>query len=171
MYPTVSRRSSRKTLAAGMLVVLCAYAGGAAAQQAYSSIVCRAGTVTPLAKGDDMVSFAIDHRGIVVAEGDNSPFANHTQRCMGSVAILRGVSKGSGYCRNVDPASGDFVLVEWNADGKPGTGTFRYVYGTGKWKGITGGGEYVPVAATRPVDAGTYQNCIRTKGTYAVPKP
>ena len=108
--------------------------------------------------------------GIVLAQGDNKDFDNQTQHCVGAVAIIRGVSKGSGYCRNVDAATGDLVLVEWEANGKPGTGTFRYVYGTGKWKGITGRGEYQPAAATRPVAAGTYQNCIRTKATYTVPK-
>lgn len=162
-------RAGRTALAISMLIAAGVHAGSAAAQQSYSSIVCRAGTITPLAKGEDMVSFAIDHRGIVLPNDDNSGFANHTQRCVGSVAIIRGVSKGSGLCRNVDPATGDFVLVEWSSNGKPGTGTFRYVYGTGKWKGISGGGEYQPVAATRPVDGGTYQNCIRTKGSHTVP--
>jgi hypothetical protein len=160
---------ARTALAAGMLIAAGICPGSAAAQQSYSSVVCRAGTVIPLAKAEGMVSFAIDHRGIVLPHEDNSGFANHTQRCVGSVAIIRGVSKGSGYCRNVDPETGDLILVEWNSNGKPGTGTFRYVYGTGKWKGISGGGEYQPVATTRAVDGGTYQNCIKTQGSYTVP--
>ena len=161
---------ARKALAAGMLVGVAAYAGSAVAQQEHSNIVCRAGNITGLAKAEDMVSYAIEHRGIVLAQGDNKDFDNQTQHCVGAVAIIRGVSTGSGYCRNVDAATGDLVLVEWEASGKPGTGTFRYVYGTGKWKGITGRGEYQPVAATRPVGPGTYQNCIRAKATYTVPK-
>lgn len=168
MKRSVDTEKAGKAVCLSVLFAASAIAGTAAAQQSYSSTVCRAGTVVPLAKAEDMVSFAIDHRGIVLPEADN-PFGNQTQRCVGSVAIVRGVSKGSGYCRNLDPATGDFILVEWSANGKPGTGTFRYVYGTGKWKGITGGGEYQQVATTRPVDGGTYQNCITSKGSYTVP--
>jgi hypothetical protein len=117
-----------------------------------------------------MLSFGLEHRGVVLAEGDNKAFDNQTQHCVGSVTITRGVSKGSGVCKNVDAATGDFVLLEWDANGKPGAGTFRYVYGTGKWKGITGSGTYQSLAATRPIGPGTYQNCIRGKATYSVPK-
>jgi hypothetical protein len=170
MNRTRNSRNARKVLVGGVLVAIAAYGGSVVAQEKHSNIICRAGTVTGLAKTDDMVSYAIDHRGVVLAQGDNKAFDNQTQHCVGSVTIIRGVSSGSGYCRNVDPATGDFVLVEWSGSGKPGIGTFRYVYGTGKWKGISGSGEYQPLAATRPIGAGTYQNCIRATATYTVPK-
>lgn len=167
---TSALKNASKTLAAGVLVAVASYAGSVAAQETHSSIVCRAGTVIGLAKTEDMVSFGLEHRGVVLAEGANKSFDNQTQHCVGSVTITRGVSKGSGYCKNMDAATGDFVLLEWDANGKPGTGTFRYVYGTGKWKGITGSGEYQSLAPTRPISPGTYQNCIRGKATYSVPK-
>lgn len=160
----------RKALAASILVALGAYAGGAAAQQSFSSLTCRAGTVSGLAKGQDMVVFSLEHRGVSLAQEEPKTFDNYTQRCMGTVAIVRGIAKGSGFCRNVDPANGDITVVEWTTGEKMGAGTFRFIYGTGKWKGITGGGEYQSTGATRPVDDGTYQNCVRTKGTFSVPK-
>lgn len=141
-----------------------------AQQQSFSNLACRAGTVSNLAKGEDMVAFAIDQRGILLAEDAAKAFHNFTQRCVGSVAIVRGKASGGGFCRLVDPSNGDMYVIEWTASEKPGIGTFKFLSGTGKWKGISGSGEYQPVAQTRPVDEGTYQNCVRNTGTFSVPK-
>ena len=46
---------------------------------------------------------------------------------------------------------------------------YTYIGGTGKWKGISGSGEYELVAPTRPLAEGTYQNCVRTKDTFKLP--
>lgn len=158
----------KPVLGASILLGVCLYASSAVAQQSFSNLTCRAGTTSNLAKGQDIVAFAIDQRGVNVPEG--GPFDNYTQRCVGSVAVVRGKPAGSGFCRNVDPANGDFTLVQWIAGDKPGMGTFAFLGGTGKWKGIGGGGDYRTVAPTRPVDDGTYQNCVRVKGSFTVPK-
>lgn len=160
----------KPVLGTSILVGICLYAGGAVAQQSFSSLTCRAGTISGLAKAEDMVVYGIDQRGVTLAEDAAKAFDNYTQRCIGSVAIIRGKPTGSGFCRNVDPANGDATIVEWASGTKPGTGTFKFIGGTGKWKGISGGGDYRAAAVTRPVDEGTYQNCISVKGTFSVPK-
>ncbi|MGH8222038.1 MAG: hypothetical protein ACREQZ_03605 [Woeseiaceae bacterium] len=161
---------STKALAPVMLLAVCSYAGSAAAQQSFSALVCRAGTITGIAKAQDLVVFGIDQRGIILADDAAKTFDNNTQRCIGSIAVIRGKSSGGGFCRSVDPASGDTTISEWTSAEKPGTGTFKYLSGTGKWKGITGGGDYHTAAVTRPIDEGTYQNCVRVKGMLSVPK-
>jgi hypothetical protein len=60
-------------------------------------------------------------------------------------------------------------VADWANSGKPGHGTWNYRYGSGKFKGITGGGTYQSLGQTRPVEAGTYQNCVRVKGTMKLP--
>jgi hypothetical protein len=146
------------------------YAAPAVAQQAYTTLECRAGTVNALSRTDDMMIFAIEHRGVQQSNHESKLFHNWSQRCVGTVATIAGKRSGEGWCRNIEPASGDAVIIRWLSDEqKAGAGTFRIVNGTGKWKGVTGGGTYEPSGAFRPVDDGTYQSCISVKGTALVP--
>jgi len=143
--------------------------GTAQAQQAYENTTCRAGTVTVLAQADKLFVWSLDHRGVTQSSDPKDPFHGFTQRCVGVVANIEGKASGNGWCRSVDPKTGDWTLVDWTASDKPGSGTYTFRYGTGKWKGVTGGGTYESLGQTRPVDAGTYQNCVRIKGTLSIP--
>jgi hypothetical protein len=61
----------------------------------------------------------------------------------------------------MDP-SGDFFVVEISQIGMEVD--WKYLYGTGKWKGITGGGK---ASGTRP---GTFEECEIITGTYELKK-
>lgn len=137
------------------------------AQQPYESTTCRAGTVSILAQVDKSIVWALDHRGVSMSA--NPEIDGFTQRCIGTVSNIEGRISANGYCRNVDPRTGDMILVDWTASDKPGHGTWSYRLGTGKWKGVSGGGTYEPVGPTKPVEPGTYQNCVRVNGTYKLP--
>ena len=166
------RHSRTKSFAASATLFAAAlYAGPAAPQQAYTTFECRAGTLAWIARGDDAATiFGIDHRGVQQSTHESKLFHNWTQRCVGSVGNIGGKFAGGGYCKNVDPASGDFVVVHWTADEKrPNAGIYSLVHGTGKLKGISGGGTYEPSGTFRPVEDGTYQNCINVKGTALIP--
>lgn len=143
--------------------------GTAYAQQTYENTNCRAGTMAVLAQADDMIVYALDHRGVNISAEPGNPFGDSAQRCIGVVAVIGGKAAGNGWCRNVDPKTGDWYVVDWKTSDKPGTGTYTFRYGTGKWKGVTGDGTYELLAPTKPVDAGTYQNCARIRGTVKVP--
>lgn len=158
---------TRLTLCAASAALL---SGGAAyAQQALDHVTCRAGTLSALAQADKLVVWQLDHRGVTRGSDVNDPFDGFTQRCIGTIANVEGVLAANGWCRNVDPNTGDWTLVSWKGSDKPGTGTWSFHYGSGKWKGITGGGTYEVMGPTRPVEAGTYQNCARVKGTMKLP--
>jgi hypothetical protein len=166
------RHSHINTLAVcATLVGAALSADPAAAQQAYTTLECRAGTVSSLARTDDGVNiFALDHRGVQQSTHESKLFHNWSQRCVGAIANLGSRRGGSGYCRNQDPATGDFVIIQFASDEqRVGSGTFKLVHGTGKWKGVSGGGTYESSGAFRPVDEGTYQNCITSKGTVLIP--
>ena len=60
-------------------------------------------------------------------------------------------------------------FVEWTGSGKRGEGTWKYLYGKGKLKGITGGGNWMVVKRGKSVAKGTFQNCIRVTGTFDLP--
>jgi hypothetical protein len=151
------------------VIALLLSTGMAHAQQAFEHMTCRAGTMTVLAQGEKMIVWSLDHRGINVSRDAAKLFDGFTQRCVGVVASIEGKASGNGWCRNVDPKTGDWTLVDWMASDKPGSGTYTFRYGTGKWKGATGGGTYEALGQTRPVDAGTYQNCVIIKGSISVP--
>ena len=122
-----------------------------------------------VAQAEKMNIWTLDHRGVNVSIDAAKLFDGGTQRCVGVVANIEGKNSGNGWCRNVDPKTGDLTLVDWTASDKPGSGTFSFRYGTGKWKGVTGSGTYESLGQTRPADPGTYQNCVRVKGTLSVP--
>ena len=163
---TVTRRNR---LAAAVLGVISLYATAAAAQQPFTNTVCRAGTISVLAKAENLMIYSLDHQGVSRDENDRKHFDNWTQRCVGTVGVFAGKPTGGGYCKSVDPASGDMTMIDWASGDKPGTGTWRFVAGTGKWKGVSGGGTYTNFAPNRPTQEGTYQNCITAKGTYLLP--
>jgi len=143
--------------------------GAAHAQQSFDQMTCRAGTMTVLAKAEDMIVWTLDHRGVTRSNEAGGPFDGSTQRCVGVVANISGKTSANGWCKNVGPKGEDWTLVDWANSDKPGAGTFSFRHGGGKWKGIAGSGTYEPLGQTAPADAGTYQNCVRVKGTMKVP--
>jgi hypothetical protein len=64
---------------------------------------------------------------------------------------------------------GDFVVGEQVLD-SAGGGKWKFLQVTGKWKGITGSGEFVLLTSGKPIVAGTAQGCVRASGTYELPK-
>ena len=149
------KKASIALLGGALLVTL---AGTVQAQQALDHVTCRAGTVTVLAKDKDMIIWSLDHRGVNYSSDPSYPFNGSTQRCIGVVANIGGKPSGNGWCRTVDAKSGDWNIADWQVGDKPGHGTWHFRYGTG-------GGTFEPVAPTKSVDPGTYQNCTHIKGT------
>jgi hypothetical protein len=160
------------TLMLGGAVAVALLSTGAAQaqkQMALDSVWCRAGTASVLAKDEKMTVWAIDHLGVAQASDPKDVFHNATQRCVGTIAMFDGKVNASGWCRTVVAKTGDWALVDWKNDDKPGSGTWSYRHGTGALKGITGGGTYQSLGQTRPMETGTYQNCVRVQGKWQVP--
>jgi len=162
------KRATRASLTCTTVAVILGL-GAAYAQQTFESTACRAGTMTVLAKAEDMIVWSVDLRGVIRGNAPNNPFDGNTQRCVGVVANIAGKTSANGWCKNVGPKNDDWYVLDWVASDKPGHGTFTYRYGAGKWKGITGGGSYEPAGQTTPVEPGTFQNCVNVKGTAKIP--
>ncbi len=169
MTPVLETRRGKAAAFCSTLLGMSLYTAPAVAQQSFASIDCRSGTVSMLAKSEDITLYTLDHKGISRSQHESKLFDNWTQRCVGAIAVIGGKTTGNGWCKQIDPANGDITVIGWTSE-KPGFGTWRFVYGTGKWKGISGGGDYQLVAPTRAVEDGTYQNCVNVKGSVAVPK-
>lgn len=130
---------------------------------------CRSGILKMLAQDEKKVVLLTENHGVVHGGDAKDWFFGSTHRCIGTFANFDGVTSGHGWCKQVSAQTGDWLVLDWMASGEPGKGTWSYRHGTGKWKGISGGGTYETVAQTRPVEAGTYQNCIRVKGNVSLP--
>jgi hypothetical protein len=71
--------------------------------------------------------------GLLRSEKEGGPFDKTFMRCIGQGALIAGAYKNSGTCTETDK-DGDKIFITFE------TGTFTFVSGTGKYKGITGGG-------------------------------
>jgi hypothetical protein len=71
--------------------------------------------------------------GVIRDQKDGGPFDKNFLRCVGQAAMVAGKSSLSGTCTETDK-DGDQIFISY------GAGEFTYAGGTGKYKGITGGG-------------------------------
>ncbi len=73
------------------------------------------------------------------------------------------------YSKFMDP-DGDFVLLEITFAPGETEGNFKFLQGTGKWKGIKGGGKVTTITRGKPITPGTFQQCTRWTGTFELSK-
>lgn len=138
------------------------------ASEPFDFTSCRSATIDVLAKTDDVYIRSFDGKGIDSSNHENKLFDNWTHRCMGVSADVGEKRIRHGFCKFMDP-DGDLMLLEWpGAEGKPFT--WYFLAGTGKWKGITGSGDYKISKRGKPIEEGTFQFCVKVTGTYELPK-
>jgi hypothetical protein len=159
---------SRTLVVLAVVLGVVLFSAVAQAAQPFDFTSCRSGTVDVLAKTEDMYVRSAVWNGIDQSHHENKLFDNWTHRCMAISADIAGKKLRNGYCKYMDP-DGDFVVLDWPAaPGKPGT--WKFLQGTGKWKGITGGGDYKVTKWGKPIEKGTFQFCIHVTGTLELPK-
>jgi len=73
------------------------------------------------------------------------------------------------YSKFMDP-DGDFVISETTVAPGQSEGTFKFLQGTGKGKGIKGSGKVRAITRGKPITPGTGQGCGRYTGTFELPK-
>lgn len=139
----------------------------AQADEPYDLTMCSSGQVSMLLETKDLVLFSTQGDGITMSNHENNKFHGLSYRCIGSHKFAEGVLHQVVYCKFME-VDGDLVVAEGINTGNEGT--VKFLYGTGKWQGITGGGSMgVPVARGKPISEGTYHVCTRAKGTYKLP--
>ena len=98
------------------------------------------------------------------ANKPGGPFDMVSWQCVGEAQVMQGTATGGGICETVD-ADGHKTLGRFKRTGNPG-GEWRYINGTGKYAGITGGGPYKYLGPFPTVRKGHFQNCLRATGAY-----
>jgi hypothetical protein len=87
-------------------------------------------------------------------------------QCVGVGALIEGKWSSNGFCEYLD-ADGDKSLGKATRIGPKGT--WKFVAGTGKFAGITGGGTNETLGQFPTIKPGTFQGCNRAVGTYKLP--
>jgi len=139
----------------------------AQAQQPIDMMSCGDSTVTTIVASEELTIMGIESRGINLDNLASKVYDNMTFHGVGVVKIDHGKVTGTLYYKYMEP-SGDFAIVEVSQVGMERD--WKYLYGTGKWKGVTGGGKAIPFTKGKPITPGTSQSCTKITGTYELKK-
>ena len=153
--------------------VFCAFVllvPAAHAQQSVDITYCFSLATTAVSDSDEMRITSFDFKGIARSNTDNTLLDNLTFHGVGVGRIESGKTHNFGYIKFMD-ADGDWMVTEnLRTLEDQEAGNWRFLHGTGKWKGIEGGGKLLRLTRGRPIMPNTSQGCIRMTGTYRLPK-
>jgi hypothetical protein len=131
------------------------------AQQPVDMMSCGDRTLTTIVVSDELTIRGVEKSGINIDNLANKAFNNMTFHFVGLSKVVSRQMTGTFYSKYMDP-SGDLFVVEISQVGMEVD--WKYLYGTGKWKGITGGGK----ASGNP--PGEFDQCEKITGTYELKK-
>lgn len=92
---------------------------------------------------------------------------NAAVHCVGYVRIVKGKAWSTAGCNFTDSTGDTFAGEAVSEPDQPGRWTF--LGGTGKWKGVQGGGHFKIVSRGKPAKGSTAL-CLKHSGTYTLPK-
>ena len=139
----------------------------AQAEQPIDCLVCLDMKISTVVETQDLTIMGLEGMGIVIDNTESKFFDNSTVHLVGLMKIDKGKVTGSMFGKYLDP-SGDFYVIEVS---QVGTETdWKFIYGTGKFTGITGAGKSIRFTKGKPVSPGTSQVCSKITGTYELKK-
>lgn len=129
--------------------------------------VCGHSKITMLSADPDVMVSLWEFNGVVPAEAAFKGLQNATAHCMGYQRILHEKRFATSACLWTDASGDTFIGEDVDVPDKPAVWTF--LSGTGKWKGISGGGTYTISAASKPAADGTMELCFSPVGNWILP--
>jgi hypothetical protein len=139
----------------------------AQAEQPIDCLYCANMTMTTIVESGDLTIMGLESKGIILDNTESKFFDNSTVHAVGLIKIDKGKLTGSFLGKYLDP-SGDFYVIEASQVGTELD--WKFIYGTGKFKGITGAGKSFRFTKGKPVSPGTSQVCTKITGTYELKK-
>jgi hypothetical protein len=161
--------SSKRYWIAATTVILgmIAFIPEVSGQQPMDMISCGDAKTTTIVSGQDLTIMGVEARGINIDNLASKTFDNMTYHTVAVFKVEGGKMTGTLYSKYLDP-NGDVAVVEISQVGMERD--WKFLYGTGKWKGVTGGGKAIPFTKGQPISPGTIQNCTKITGTYELKK-
>ena len=139
----------------------------AQAQTPFDITYCVSNTVTIISQSKELTVFGTEGKGIVISNHENKVFDSMTWHFVGINKTVEGKRTAIIYAKFMDP-DGDTIVGEILVD-EP-VKELKFLQGTGKWKGIKGGGKGPGITKGKPIVPGTGQGCSRIVGTFELPK-
>jgi hypothetical protein len=124
-------------------------------------------TFTVASEDKDFIFSTFECMGITRSNHENKAFDNMSVLDVG-VGRREGEQSTSYSLAKYLDRDGDYVVMEFSEIRREGT--WKILYGTGKWKGAKGSGKHVHVGGGKPVKPGTGQGYVRNTGTFELPK-
>jgi len=150
-----------------LIVVVLFIPTAEAQEKPFDVTECLAVTITLVSDFKEFMVFSVDAKGTVFSHHENKAFDNCSLHVVGINKIAAGKRIANNYFKLIDP-DGDAVIGEITVTGLEKS--INFFYGTGKWKGIKGGGKGKEIARPRPIAPGTAQSCTRYTGTFELGK-
>lgn len=138
-------------------------------EQVYDVNPCVVCEQKPLVQSPEINIFAMDCKGIMISKIENKIFDNVTFHTQGVMVVEGKKMTAYAHMKYLDQ-DGDFVIFRYIQNPGETSATTTILSGTGKWKGITGGGKATLITRGRPITPGTSQFCNNHKGTFTTPK-
>jgi hypothetical protein len=139
------------------------------ADQVYDVNPCVACVSKPYIQSPEITIFAGDCKGIMRSNIENKIFDNVTVHSQGVMMMEGKMVTSTFYMKYLD-RDGDFVIFLFKQNPGETSATTTILGGTGKWKGITGGGKATLITQGKPVTPDSNQFCNNHKGSFTLPK-
>ena len=134
----------------------------------YTGLVgCGHIAVAMLTSTPEVTAYTSDFWAIVPPDNPVKALQNATLHCKSFSHVVQGKTTSLGACVWTD-ASGDTFIGE-TVEAPDKEPVWRFLLGTGKWKGVTGGGAYALIAAGKPNPDGSIEICSGMNGKWTLP--
>ena len=152
-----------------IILGLIAFIPVAQGEEAFHVMGCSSGTFTSLSESEALTLYNVVGKGIAWGMTGDKAYDNMTWQFAAVLRVMGGNTIGMAYYKFIDPDGNYFILEGTGATVLEG-GTWRFLYGTGPWKGITGQARGRFVMRGKPVPLETEQYWCRIIGTLQLPK-
>jgi hypothetical protein len=164
--------SKKLTTAVALFIGLSIFIPVAQAQQSIDITDSVFAKITMLSESKELAIMSSEVWGMVTSNNENKIFEDLTSHCVAVRKFVAGKQmKSLTYTKFMD-SDGDFFIVETIRDGSETgpEGKWAFLEGTGKWKGIKGGGKGWFTARGKVITPGTFHGRVRMTGIYELPK-
>ena len=128
------------------------------------------GTTKVIPMGEERIQLNYEGSGIYISDTENGLLHNASIHFLGAFHAVKGAFEESGGMVLTAP-DGDKAFVTYKGSGnlgKDAKGTYTYVGGTGKYTGITGGGEFTR-SILQYASKGVWAAITLFKGNWKLP--
>lgn len=150
-------------------VILLPVARAEEAFQTFHVMGCSSGAFTTLSESKALTVYNIVGKGIAWGITGDKAFNDMTWNFVAVLRTIDGSTIGMGYYKFTAP-DGDFFVLEGTGSTVAEGGAWKFLHGTGKWKGATGQATGKFIMRGKPVPLESEQYWCRVIGTIQLPK-